>query len=90
MKRVRVTVSGDVHGVGFRSITKHRAGKIGVRGWVRNNSDGTVEAVFEGDDEKVSDMVEWCKKGPPTSYVETVEVVEEKYSGEFKSFEIVY
>lgn len=90
MRRARVIVKGDVHNVGFRAMTRHRARKIGVNGWVKNNTDGTVEALFEGDDEKVNDMIEWCRKGPPTSYVEDVDVAEEKYSGEFKSFEIVY
>jgi acylphosphatase len=90
MRRSHVIVSGDVHGVGFRALTQHRAKKLKVSGWVRNNPDGTVEAVFEGEDHSVNDMIEWCKKGPPTSYVENVEVTEEKFSGEFKTFEIVY
>jgi acylphosphatase len=82
-------ISGDVHGVGFRAMTQHRAKRLDVNGWVRNNPDGTVEAVFEGDNGAVDDMVEWCKKGPPTSFVEKVEILEEKYTGEYKSFEIV-
>lgn len=90
MKKLRIMISGDVHGVGFRVMTQHRSRRLDVNGWVRNNPDGTVEAVFEGEDKAVEDMVEWCKKGPPTSYVEKVEIIEEKYSGEYKSFEIVY
>lgn len=90
MRRAHVIVKGDVHNVGFRSMTRHRARKLKVGGWVRNNPEGTVEAVFEGEDDTVNDMIEWCKKGPPTSYVENVEVVEEKFAGEFKTFKIVY
>lgn len=89
MKRVHIKIFGDVQGVGFRSLAQHRAKKLGVNGWVRNNQDGTVEAVFEGEDSAVDDMIEWCKQGPPTSHVEKIETSEEKFYDEFKSFEII-
>jgi acylphosphatase len=74
MKRARVVVSGSVQGVFFRTETRDRARSLGVAGWVRNVPDGTVEAVFEGDDEKVDSMVEWCRRGPSGAVVEDVEV----------------
>ncbi len=90
MKRVRVKIFGDVHGVGFRHYTYYRATKIGVNGWVRNNiEDKTVEAVFEGEDKKVDDMVEFCKRGPPSAYIEHVDVFPETFKNEFKDFSIV-
>ena len=74
MKRARVVVSGSVQGVFFRTKTRDRARSLGVAGWIRNVPDGTVEAVFEGDDERVGSMVEWCRRGPSGASVEDVEV----------------
>lgn len=90
MRRVHVIISGDVHNVGFRSWTKHRAQQLGLKGWVRNNKDGTVEAVFEGEDHKIEEVLEDCKRGPPGSYVEKVEILEEKLRKEFEEFSIAY
>ncbi len=88
MKRVHVKIFGDVQGVGFRQVTQFRASNMGVKGWVKNNQDGSVEAVFEGDDNNVDDMVEFCKIGPPGSHVERTEITEEKYSAKFNDFRI--
>ena len=74
MKRARVVVSGSVQGVFFRTQTRDRARSLGVAGWIRNVPDGTVEAAFEGDDERVDSMVEWCRRGPSGATVEHVEV----------------
>jgi acylphosphatase len=74
--------------VNFRYYTRQQARALGVRGWVRNLPDGRVEAIFEGDRERVEHMLEWCKKGPPASYVEGVEVIWEEPKGEFAGFEI--
>ena len=74
MKRARVVVSGVVQGVFFRTETRDRARSLGVAGWIRNVPDGTVEAAFEGDDERVDSMVDWCRRGPSGASVEQVEV----------------
>ena len=74
MKRARVVVSGVVQGVFFRTETRDRARSLGVAGWIRNVPDGTVEAAFEGDDERVDSMVEWCRRGPSGANVEHVDV----------------
>jgi acylphosphatase len=72
--RARVVVSGRVQGVFFRAETRNRARSLGLAGWVRNNADGNVEAVFEGDRDRVESMVEWCRRGPRHAAVEDVEV----------------
>ena len=89
-KRVHVYISGRVQGVWFRAYTKEEAERLGVKGWVRNLPDGRVEAVFEGDENKVEEMVRWCHVGSPQAKVTKVEVIEEPYQGEFQKFEIRY
>lgn len=74
MKRALVVVRGSVQGVFFRAETRDRARSLGLAGWVRNASDGTVEAAFEGDAERVGSMVEWCRRGPSGARVDDVEV----------------
>jgi len=90
-KRIRthVIVRGRVQGVCFRAETQKAAQYYGVTGWVRNRSDGTVEAVFEGEENKVVSMLEWCKKGPPRAMVEKTDIIWEEDAGEFRQFRIV-
>lgn len=75
-------VRGRVQGVFFRAETRDRALSLGLGGWVRNNPDGTVEAAFEGDRERVESMVEWCRRGPAHAQVEEVDVTWEEPRGE--------
>ena len=70
----RVVVHGRVQGVFFRDSAQRAAGSRGVRGWVRNCSDGTVEAWFEGPEDGVESMVEWARSGPSRASVERVDV----------------
>ncbi len=86
--RRRVIISGRVQGVAFRYYTRDVAQSKGVFGWVRNLPDGRVEAVFEGKQEDVNSVVTWCRKGPPASSVENVQIQEELPTGEFKDFDI--
>jgi acylphosphatase len=86
--RCHVFVSGKVQGVCFRMETKRIAESYGLSGWVRNKSDGTVEALFEGEKNDVDSAVEWCRKGPPYSKVLKVDVEQEIYTGEFNGFAI--
>jgi acylphosphatase len=90
MKRVRVIISGDVQGVGFRTWIKNKAKAINVTGWVKNHSDGSVETVAEGDEEQLKEFVEFCHQGPEVSWVEKVEVVWHPYKDEYMTFEIEY
>jgi acylphosphatase len=82
VKRARVCVAGRVQAVGFRYSAQLRARSLGVDGWVRNLPDGAVEAVFEGDDERVDSMVEWCRRGPAGATVTDVEPRGEQPEGE--------
>lgn len=88
--RAHVWVSGRVQGVFFRSETQEEARKRGVKGWVRNLPDGRVEAVFEGEENAVNELIEFCKRGPPGAVVTSIKVVMENYTGEFKDFVIRY
>ena len=63
--RVHVLISGKVQGVWYRASTKQKADELGIFGWVRNTDDGDVEAMFEGDQPVVDEMVAWCWIGPP-------------------------
>jgi acylphosphatase len=87
-KRVRVLIAGKVQGVFFRMETRLSADRIGVKGWVRNTRDGKVEAVFEADEIRVAEMINWCKTGALLSRVSGIDVTEEEWIGEFTSFEI--
>lgn len=88
--QAHVRVSGRVQGVFFRASTRDEARRLGLTGWVRNLSDGRVEAVFEGEEERVKEMVEWCHHGPSYASVSDVEVEFSPAVGEFRDFEIRY
>jgi acylphosphatase len=81
MRRVRVLVSGRVQGVFFRASCAERAGELGLSGWIRNVSGGDVEAVFEGTDAAVEEIVRWCREGPELAHVDRVDVAEEAPAG---------
>ncbi len=86
--RAHVHISGRVQGVFFRYETQALAEELGVKGWVRNTPGGRVEAVFEGEREKVEQMLDFCRRGPPGARVTDVEVKWESYLEEFSSFNI--
>lgn len=82
MVRAHVIVRGRVQGVSYRAYAQHEAVRLGLRGWIRNLSDGTVEAVFEGSKEPVEVMVGWCSRGSPLAQVTRVTVEWEDPDGE--------
>ena len=88
--RAQMVVSGRVQGVFFRQTTFKKAKALGVFGWVRNLNDGRVEALFEGEREKVKEMVNWFKHGPDSAKVYNFEVEWQEYKKEFKGFKIKY
>jgi acylphosphatase len=92
MERVRahVLISGRVQGVGFRAYARDRARAAGVEGWVRNLSDGHVEAIFEGTRSAVQRLVTWCYSGPANARVEKVEVSWEEPTGKEGGFSIAW
>jgi len=89
-QRIRLFVTGRVQGVFFRQTLKVMAKKNNVFGWVKNLKDGRVEAVLEGDEEKVSRLVEWAHGGPANAIVEDVEIKNEKFISEFTKFDVLY
>jgi acylphosphatase len=84
---VQVKVTGRVQGVAFRWEAQHQAERLGARGWVRNEPDGSVVAHVEGEPDVVNDMVVWLRQGPPGSRVRDVAVREAAPTGA-TSFEI--
>lgn len=88
--RAHILIHGIVQGVCFRSETAGEARAKGVTGEVWNNPDGTVEAVIEGTDAAVRELVEWCRKGPPSARVDSVDVDWEEPTGAFKGFSVTF
>lgn len=96
LKQVHLYIKGDVIGVGFRAWTKIQAKIVGVHGWVRNVYDkpevygvgGGVEALVQGEEEKVNKMLEVLKNGPSVSRVDDVEVMWQEPKEIFEGFEI--
>lgn len=89
-QRVHLFIKGKVQGVFFRQAMKVAAKKNKVSGWVKNLKDGRVEAIMEGEDLDVSNVVEWCHAGPANARVEDIEIRNEKFKGEFTKFDVLY
>lgn len=88
--RVHIWISGSVQGVFFRESTKKQASALRVVGWVKNLPDGRVEAVFEGPEDKVAQLLAWCQTGPAGARVSSVEIKHEQPTGQLESFKILY
>jgi len=86
-RSVSIRVTGKVQGVFFRATAQSKAQQLGLTGFVRNERDGSVYLEAEGPEEKVRELIAWCKAGPPQSTVDHVEVEELAGKG-FKGFEI--
>jgi acylphosphatase len=69
MRTRQIRVKGRVQGVGFRDALRAEALRLGVRGWVRNRADGSVEALLQGDDASVDRLIAWARRGPPLAEV---------------------
>lgn len=89
MSRVKITIKGSVQGVFFRYFIKNHATALGLNGYVRNVSD-RVEAVLEGNTDKVKSLIKLCKTGPISSKISSIEIKDEIYKGEFRNFKIIY
>lgn len=88
--RAHAYITGRVQGVFYRSHVADLAESLGVAGWVRNLSDGRVEALLEGEKESVDKIIEFCRRGPPGAYVLDFEVKWEPWLDEFSNFKIIY
>lgn len=89
MQQVHLKITGNVQGVFFRSETQDKARELGLKGWVRNTSDGGVELLAQGSLEKLQTLIDWCRKGPNRANVENVEISWEKPKETFTDFEII-
>ncbi len=87
-KRIHIYISGDVQGVGLRYFLRNKALRLRVNGFVKNLKDGRVEAVFEGSEDSLARMLEFCRRGTYISKVTDVKLNEEQFNNEFKEFEI--
>ncbi len=87
-KRLHLLIQGRVQGVYYRQSMKEMADLRHVKGWVRNLPSGDVEAVLEGEDIMVDDLVEWSRRGPSRAAVDHVRIDWEEPKGDFKSFAI--
>ena len=88
--RKHLIIEGLVQGVWFRESTRRQAVSLGVSGWVKNRTEGTVEALLEGSGDAVLKLVDWCRKGPSAASVTRIHETEETWRGEFNSFDVVY
>ena len=86
--RAHIYVSGRVQGVYYRKNARRSALSLGLTGWVRNLPDRRVEAVAEGERDRVEDFLGWCREGPSMAIVRAMEVTWEAATGEFETFRI--
>ncbi len=84
---LHVIVEGRVQGVGFRAYVEREAKTRSLKGWVRNRSDGSVEAVFMGNEEEVQSMIVACHRGPRMSLVRNVKS-EQHPPGDWRGFDV--
>ena len=86
-KTLRLVIHGRVQGVFFRDSMRREAQMLGIAGWVRNRSDGTVEAAVQGEPADVDAIVRWANRGPERAQVERVEI--EPHDGNYSNFEVI-
>ena len=90
MKRVNIIVHGSVQGVFFRANAKEIAEGLGLSGYAKNLPNGAVEVVAEGEEDKLKELISFCKKGPEAAEVSKVDVKFSETSNEFEGFEVRY
>ncbi len=88
MKTYHLIILGKVQGVWYRASAKQKADQLGIKGWVRNLPSGDVEALIQGEEQNLNEMILWCKKGPEYAVVTNVNITEKKTDSEFKDFNI--
>jgi len=83
---VHVNISGKVQGVFFRASAKEKADALGIRGWVKNTSNGQVQIVANGTRESINEFIAWCRKGPRGAIVSNIIITEEEDEIKFEQF----
>lgn len=87
--RVQLKISGRVQGVCYRYFTEQSARKAGLTGWVKNQLNGNVSALLEGEEDAVAMVIEQCRQGPQMAHVEDITIESQPYQGEFDRFTIL-
>jgi acylphosphatase len=88
-KRVELIIRGRVQGVFFRAAAQREARRLGITGWVKNRTDGSLELTAEGEEESIRELSGWAQHGPSAARVDHVDVRWRGYSGEFSEFSII-
>ncbi len=88
VKQVKVVIRGNVQGVLFRYHLLQLSLQCNIKGYVRNKQDGTVEAVFQGNQADLEAMIKFCRQGPDGAKVEDIEVIEQAITNTFKDFRV--
>ena len=89
-QRGHFTIRGRVQGVCYRMYARDRAEELGLAGWIRNRSDGSVEVVAEGEESAIVAFRDWCRVGPPLAVVTDVRDAYAEPTGEFRAFDITF
>ena len=89
MKQALINIVGKVQGVGYRYSAVHSAQKLNLSGYVRNMSDGSVEALVQGEESSILQFIEWCKKGPSNAKVDQIHTLRQEVVDLYESFEIL-
>lgn len=86
--RVELTIQGRVQGVFYRQSTREKALQLGLTGWIKNNADGSVTAVFEGEIQAIEQAVRWCEQGPAAAQVSEVASRWQEFQDAFQTFAV--
>ena len=88
MQKTKIIISGFVQGVSFRSFIKKQADLLNIKGYVLNTKDSKIEAILEGEKNKITILIERCKKGPTFARVTKIEIINQEFKNEFDNFQI--
>ena len=89
-KTIKIIIKGQVQSVGFRNFVKDHALILGLKGYAKNTSDGKLEVLVDGPQEKINELIKLCKIGPSSSKIIDVEVIDINSKYEFNSFNIIW
>jgi acylphosphatase len=89
LKQLQLVIRGRVQGVYFRASTQREARRLGLTGWIKNRTDGSLEILAEGEETSIRELYGWAQKGPSAARVERVEARWRSFSGEHPDFRIV-
>lgn len=88
-KQIQIIIFGEVQGVFFRQGVKRKASELGISGFVKNQKDGSVKIIAEGEEEKLKELIEWCRHGTEISKVKDIKIKWLDGGKEFKDFQIL-